>query len=658
MRSNSKEQIRLKDHSGRKPVFIILLFVFLLYGNAIKNNFSLDDDFVTSTYDHPNKRIEKGIKGIPELFLSRYVETDQQSFSYRPLVLVTFAIEYEFFGINPYVSHFINILLYGFLCVLLYKMLLKVFQETDHRILLFIILLFAAHPVHTEVVDSLKNRDELLSFFMGICCVNFMLKAYESSPVRNIILSVIFFCMALITKETFPVLLPFILLTIYTFKKPNSKQILITGFCLLGITIFFVLVRQFLIPEESQVRTFVFTENPLFYDHSLASRIPASLFILLFYLKLMVFPFPLSAYYGYNTVPIAGWAEPMVWISLLLHLAMLFFGIRYYKRYKILSYGLLAYLLAILPYSNLLRPGVGIVAERYSLAASFGFSIFLPILILFIFNRGMKSITPFKITKQSVLFASVLIVFFSFRTFSRNNDWKDIKTLFKRDLEYYPNSYNLHYIYANAISREIPKQTNLDVKNDLRSEALTHYSEVARIVESGLAKAPSDYISRNNLGTIYVNYLNQPKRAVPLFEEAIRLNPAYAEAYYNLGFCYEKLNQSDSAAANYEAAIKLNDHYIDAYKRLDAIYQDKHLFSEAIAAGEKAIKSFPANAELYINVGNAQLSNKDTVNGIINFEKAVNAEPRNVNLKQQIFSFFQSIGYNPASGKWRNTQIK
>ena len=42
---------------------------------------------------------------------------------YRPLSQVTFAVEYQLFGLKPFVGHLINILLYGFLAVLIFLLL-------------------------------------------------------------------------------------------------------------------------------------------------------------------------------------------------------------------------------------------------------------------------------------------------------------------------------------------------------------------------------------------------------------------------------------------------------------------------------------------------------------------------------------------------------
>jgi protein O-mannosyl-transferase len=94
--------------------------------------------------------------------MTRYVNNDKQSYDYRPVVKLTFAVGYALFKENPHVSHFINVFLYFLLCLLLYVVLKNLMGNYHQWLPLMIIILFAAHPAHSEVVVSLKNRDELL----------------------------------------------------------------------------------------------------------------------------------------------------------------------------------------------------------------------------------------------------------------------------------------------------------------------------------------------------------------------------------------------------------------------------------------------------------------------------------------------------------------
>jgi len=205
----------------------IVVVSFLIYGNSIKNGYSIDDDFVTTTNpEAPNHKIEKGIKGIPEIFSTRYVESEKQSFEYRPLVLVTYALEYQFFGSNPSVSHFINVLIYALTCVLLFMMLSSLLRKYHIVFPLLITFLFLVHPIHNEVVNNLKSRDELLSFLFGISSLYFFLRRIEFGKWQNLLLAILYFALALLSKKTSIIFIAIIPLTIYFFTSVKLKKLL------------------------------------------------------------------------------------------------------------------------------------------------------------------------------------------------------------------------------------------------------------------------------------------------------------------------------------------------------------------------------------------------------------------------------------------------
>src|ERR1043166_4087249 len=78
----------------RRIILFLLLGCFMLYGKSIRNDFSMDDEFVIRN----NKQVQKGIKAIPDIFRTTYVVDNQKaSYEYRTLVKVSFAIESQFF---------------------------------------------------------------------------------------------------------------------------------------------------------------------------------------------------------------------------------------------------------------------------------------------------------------------------------------------------------------------------------------------------------------------------------------------------------------------------------------------------------------------------------------------------------------------------------
>lgn len=620
-------------------------FVFLIYGNSIRNEYAMDDEIVTATYERSNPRIEKGIKGIPNLFTTRYVQTGQQSFDYRPLVLSTFAIEYQLFKKNPHISHFISVALYLIICLLIFSTLRTIFPAFNIIFPLLVTLLFAAHPIHTEVVDNIKNRDELMSFFFGLLALRYSLKYIDNNKIIYAATAGFFMLAAFLSKKTVVVFIPIIPLTILFFRSVKPSKIVYPLLLVVTALILFFVLKKSLLTSEPVKRIFVFTENPLFYE-PFGNRIPAALSILWYYLRLMIIPFPLSSYYGYNTIPIAGWNSYIVWISLALHGAIAIFALLNYKKNKILSYGLLFYLIAIAPYSNLVRVAVGIIAERFAFTASLGFSIVIVCLLFAVFKISFINFFSANNNSKWALTAyAVILVSFSALSVSRNSDWKDLETLFKVDVKNFDNSHNLHLLNAKLLEQKIYRLPSGPERNYKIEKVLSHSNRIIEIVKPGIDQYPSDYLSRNNLGIIYLEYLNRPELSQPFFEQALSIKPDYVEANYNLGFSYEKRMLTDSAIKYFEKVLEYDNSHRLAYSHLHQQLLNKKDFRKAIEYSERAIKAFPENAEFYINLGNSYMLEKDTLSGIEYFVKGLNVEPANTNLRSQIVNFLKTAGF-------------
>ena len=216
---------------------LIFLFAFLLFANSIPNDYNMDDELVTINH----RLTSKGVSAIPEIFTSPYYQDAQgYSYEYRPVVLVSFAIEHQFFGDNAHVSHFFNIVLYALCCLVLYLVLLRLFKKHFHIIPLAITLLFIAHPAHTEVVCSIKNRDEILGLLFSFLTLHSALIAIQNSKKWLLILVPLFFTLALMSKITvisFVILIP---LALILFTEAGLGSIMLTTI-LLQIPSYFLL---------------------------------------------------------------------------------------------------------------------------------------------------------------------------------------------------------------------------------------------------------------------------------------------------------------------------------------------------------------------------------------------------------------------------------
>ena len=185
---------------------LIFSFCFLLFSNSIFNGYNLDDELVTINH----RLTAKGISAIPEIFNSPYYQDESgYSYEYRPVVLASFAIEHQFFGDSPTVGHFINLLLYALACILLYKVCLSLFKNSSPVLSLAITLLFAAHPSHTEIVCSIKNRDEILGLIFSMLAFSAVIKSISKPNRLWMGLAPLYFMLALMSKNT---MIPFILI--------------------------------------------------------------------------------------------------------------------------------------------------------------------------------------------------------------------------------------------------------------------------------------------------------------------------------------------------------------------------------------------------------------------------------------------------------------
>lgn len=212
-----------KRHHGFVALFLFVL-AFAFYGNSIPNKYALDDELVTID----QRNTTRGIEAIPDIFTSHYFDNQiGNKYEYRPVVLTTFAIEHELFGVNPHVSHAVNVLIYGLLGVLLYLVLRALWPQVNWLLPALISALFLAHPLHTEVVASIKNRDEMLCLMGGLGALFFALRFVRRDQWLSYLLFFVCFLLAVMSKRSilsYIVLLP---VTLLWFNKLSLKQLLL-----------------------------------------------------------------------------------------------------------------------------------------------------------------------------------------------------------------------------------------------------------------------------------------------------------------------------------------------------------------------------------------------------------------------------------------------
>lgn len=170
--------------------------------------------------------------------------------------MVTFAIEVELFGQNPHLSHFINVLLFAILCLILYvvlsKLLLKKFPANSWQLHIPFLttLLYLAHPIHTEVVANIKGRDEIMSLLGSLLAFYFILRLLETRKVVYYLYAFLAYAGAMFSKEiaaTFIVTIP---LALWFFNDRKLSEIFKTIVPLVLAAVIYFIVRQQVVGAE------------------------------------------------------------------------------------------------------------------------------------------------------------------------------------------------------------------------------------------------------------------------------------------------------------------------------------------------------------------------------------------------------------------------
>ncbi len=631
----------LKPGLSEKKTNLILLIILIvvtvgLYGITVKNYYNLDDYHIAK--DNPD--FEQGIKAIPRIFVTQYSSELDKSFGYRPLIRSSFAIEYQFFGKNPGISHMFNVAFYLIIIILLFKILQRLLRNYHYLLPFVITLLFAAHPVHTEVVASLKNRDELFMLLFGLLSLGQAILYADTRKNKHIYWAMGMFFLSALSKPTAAAFFFIIPLSLYFFTDLELKTVVRVTVLITVIALVAAFGPFLYLPPHN--RTVAMLENPLSIQGGFLNHIAYAGFSLYYYLRLLIFPHPLRYYYGYNLFPDINLANIRVILAIILHLGLLVYAVMKLRQKNIFSYIILVYLTSIVLFTNLLKPVPGIIAERFLLVPSIAFCIALGYFIfrLFIHDPANKKM---KRTKAIAIIGLTTLIFIPYaaKTLIRDRQWQTEYTLYSADMPYLYDSFKGNDLYANevmkSVNRELAKPVNvLKFVDPQVKDAIRHWERSIEI----LPEASSPY---RNLGIVYSRVYKNYDTAIYYFNKTLEREPDDPMTYFNLGTTYEGKKEYSRAIEYLKKSLSLDSTSVSARSRLANIYYGLGEFKDAVRLNQDIMRMAPKEPLPYINIGNYYIFQKDTVTGIRYYEKAVTlgAPPDASNF---LYKYFQMKG--------------
>lgn len=656
----------------RLQAVIVGLLAFLFYINTSMNEYAHDDGIVIVK----NEYVLEGFAGIPAILTKdaydsyyRQLNTSNQLSGgrYRPLSIISFAVEQQFMGAVPvdkvdtvlkqavaygvtgpgehklihnmHIRHVFNVLWYMLsVIVILYFLRYVIFKEYPIMALMAAVI-FTIHPIHTEVVANVKSRDEIMSLLFICATFIFEFKYRETKKISMLIAALSCYLLAFLSKEyaiTLIVLLP---LSLYLFNRTSFKNSIIAFVSYAGVIAVYMLLRHQVTSVQSESSNNEVLNNPyLFasYTEKLATEIGTSLN----YLKLLIFPHPLSADYSFDSIPYKDFTNPWVWVSIIVHGSLFVMMIAFFKKIAtnspsvevlgiklsnalsgkaaaIMCFAITFYVLHLLLICNIIFDIGATMGERLIYHSSLGFAIAVAYLLV----KGAERFQPVANGYKALAgFTLIIVVLCGFKTITRNADWKNDSTLFSQDLKTVPNS-----VLVNA-------------------NVAASYITISDYQKTDTAKH---------------KYLYD---AIKLLDHTLTIHPTFVAAYLNRGIAWFKLGNVDQATFNINKVRSLYPTYptlpgmykliCDYYLKNGWERYGKHgRYAEAVNEYKKGLAVDSTSLDLWYNMGGAYYTNKQIPEALYAFSRALRIDPKNVP-SQQGYSAAMQL-YNQGIGQAR-----
>jgi protein O-mannosyl-transferase len=665
----------LSNKPDFKPYYVLFIFVFALYANSLVNQYALDDRLTITE----NKFTTQGIKGIDDIlsndtFVGFFGKQKNlvAGGRYRPASLITFALEYEAFGLSPFVSHLVNLLLYAFACLLIYKVLLMLFSPPDKNVKWYLsipflaTMLFIAHPLHVEGVANIKGRDEIMSLLGSIAAFYFVLRYVQGKKFWLMLLAAVSFFIGLMSKEnaiTFLVVIP---MSLYFFKKSELKPAVISTAFLFFVTVVFIFIRYrvlgFLMGGSIEAELL---NNP-FIEATTSQKFATILLTWGKYLALLIFPHPLTHDYYPKQIPIIEMSDIRAIIPFIVYVAMILYAIVKIGKRDIIAYGILFFGLTFSISSNLVFPIGTFMNDRFMFIPLLGFTL----IIAYFLNKLLRRSGE----KPLVVVMVIILLAYSVKTISRNPVWYDDYTLFTTDVKVSGNSAKCNVSAGGQTLELAEKESDQVKKKAMISDAMVflnkgisiHPKYTAGWVLLGRAMLDlEDYSKAREYYKIALTYNSAQSEALNnwlycaqqssknkdymeaeiSYKELIKYQKANDDLYVQLATVYETDKKTDSAIAMLDTVLKKNPKYAPALSKMGEIYgKVLNNIDKSLEYMLKAYAISPTDASLLENLGIAYGIKKDFEQSIAFFEKAIAADPDNPAIYTNMYSTYSIMG--------------
>lgn len=667
--SDTNGTLRSKSYAWQMLLAgIASLFTLLIYLPSLSHGFVNWDDFLI--YDNPHIRAF-GIDSIKWAF------TEEFNGNWHPLTVITYGLEYSFWGAKPFGYILVNVILHALNTALVFFVavrLLKVARRagkpasgadapsTGMLAAGFIAsLLFGIHPIHVESVAWISETKDLLCGFFFLLTMFFYL-GYASGPfVRRkqyYLLAFVFALLAILSKPM-AVTMPFVLLILDTYpcgrfndaanRFKEVKKALIEKIPFLLLSVLSAFLTLWAQSKGGAINITI----------GIVPRLGVAARGYAFYLYKLALPFNLAPVYPMPATDAEIFNAGLV-IALLALGALLVVCVLTFKRRAGFSAAWIYYAVTLAPVSGIMQVGSQGAADRY---------MYLPSVSLFILAGALAGRIIETHDKQiktaAVVFAVFVIPSLSVLTVWQEGIWQSSLTLWSHQILLYPGKGSLAYsnraaeYFRLGDMKQALKDANAAIDID-RKNAKAYNNRAAIFFHDGRpSEAFADINKAVELNPKYANaYLHRGVMraargelglAVNDYTAAVALNPGDMTAYYNRGQAYMALGDYVRAIDDY-SAVAVAGPYVTvdmakgAFNDRGIAFGQTGRYGEAVKDFSRAIELDPAFERAYNNRGLARLKTGDYRLAAEDFEKAASINPSNPAAYSSLGEAYSKLG--------------
>jgi protein O-mannosyl-transferase len=467
---------------------------------------------------------------------------NKRSLNYLPMRMLSYAVDYHFWKLNPAGYHITNIVLHAADCLLVFYLVLYLLTRVAvvpwgmARAVAAAgvsAAFFAVHPIHVEAVTWVSGRkDVLYSFFFLVGSIAFIRYRVKGEPTRfrgGYIVSLLCLGAAMMSKGTaisypFVLLLFDLLFPVIARRTSLSQRVQEHFFMFLGLAIFFALDMR-LAAREGMI------SSP--FGGGVASHIFTVVKIVPFYLGLIFLPIHLSAVY--DVASSHSIAEPAVILSVLAMAVLIGVFIYCRRREPLVSFSIGWFLLLLGPTLNIVPFGT-FAADRYAYLALLGVCLVAGL----VFDRVARIGRAANAAAWVVLICSLVAC--CQISHVRNADWKDQIT------------------FWSATKKTTPRSAKVRVGLGLAYIMYKQYDKALAELETAKKLDPEyvdDYIGL----ALYYLTVREPKKALGVLEEGLKYDPYNIELHYYVAMSYYDLGKYKSSATIFATVVRADPFY-------------------------------------------------------------------------------------------------